>query len=83
MVDTLRALDEAIQRHIAECFPGALVDSWALVTHSQDLSDSLSNYRFVSNETQPYHIDSGLLTVGQKIIEDSWDRALLDEDDDE
>lgn len=81
MTDTLRILDEAIQAHIAVAFEGAIVDSWILVTHSQDIENhTTSNYRIVTPDVQPIHVDAGLVQMGSMIIRDSWDSAF-DEDD--
>jgi hypothetical protein len=83
MSDTLQALDEAIQRHIGEVSEGALTDGWSLVTHSTqvDESDPISGYRIITSDTQPYHVDAGLIEVGKHIIRGSWDAALDDDDD--
>lgn len=78
MTDSLEALDAAIQRHIAESFPGALTSSWLLVAHSQELDDDrqgISNYRIVTPESQPLHVDWGLARVGDRIVKDSWDAS--------
>lgn len=78
--DTLRAIDEAIQAHIATHYEGALVDSWIVVTHSQTIAaHDVSNYRIVTHDTQPYHVDAGLLATGKKIIDDSWDDSFDDD----
>lgn len=83
MTDTLRAVEEAIQQHIATTFDGALVDSWIVVTHSQTIEKhDVSNYRIITHDTQPFHVDAGLLTVGDQIIQDSWDDGYEDDDDD-
>ena len=83
MTDTLRALDEAIQAHIAEVFPGHLTDAWVLVTHSNSLAAEdagLHNYRMVSSADQPWHTDAGLVSAANHIVKDAWD---FDGDDDE
>ena len=83
MTDTLRALDEAIQAHIAANFEGSITDGWILVTHSQTLEKhQVSNYRIVTPDTQPIHVDSGLIQTGQMIIRDSWDDSFNEDDDD-
>jgi hypothetical protein len=82
MSDTLRALDEAIQHHIAAAFEGSLVDRWVLVTHSQTLERSnVSNYRVVTPDVQPVHVDRGLLATGEQIVQDSWADGSDDDDD--
>jgi hypothetical protein len=79
---TLRDLDEAVQAYIANTFNGALTDSWLLVTHSQTLEDhGVSNYRIVTPESQPIHVDSGLVHMSKMIIRDSWDNAYDDGDE--
>lgn len=81
MSDTLRELDEAIQAHIAAAFEGALVDSWILVTHSQSIDQhTTSNYRIVTPDVQPIHVDAGLMKMGDLIIKDSWEDAFEDDD---
>lgn len=82
MTDTLRALDEAIQAHIAASYEGSYVDSWILVTSSATLeAHDISNYRIVTPESQPYHVDAGLMHVGRQIMADSWDAWTEDDDD--
>jgi hypothetical protein len=83
LTDTLRTVDEAIQAHIAEKFEGALVDSWIIVAHAQTIEGgNVSNYRIVTHETQPLHVDAGLLDIGRQIVRDTWDAAYEDDDDD-
>lgn len=83
MTDTLAALEQAIQAHIADAFEGSLVDSWIIVTHSQQVErHDLSNYRIVTPESQPIHVDRGLLDIGEQIAVDSWDNAWDEDDDD-
>lgn len=83
--DPMENLDQAVQRYIADNFPGALVTGWILVTHSQGLEDEdqgLSNYRLVTPPNQPFHQDLGLVQIGAHICRDSWDNAWADDDDD-
>lgn len=81
MTDTLAALDAAIQAHIAEAFEGGYVDAWVLVTSSSTIEDhDISNYRLVTPETQPFHVDNGLVQVATRIMTDSWD-SFGDDDD--
>jgi len=79
MADTLRALDAAVQAHIAENFPGAVTDSWVLVTHSNGLQDDdhdLHNYRLTeASDAQPWHTSEGLVRAAVKIMNDAWDFA--------
>ena len=85
MTNTLAELDAAIQRYVAENFPGALTGAWMVVTHSQSLEDGrdgISNYRIITPESQPLHIDWGLARVGERIVKDSWDNDSYEEDDD-
>jgi hypothetical protein len=84
MTDTLLALDEAIQKHIAELSQGeSIATDWILVTHAQqlDVSDPISGYRIITSDTQPIHTDLGLLRVGNIIAQASWDAALDDTED--
>jgi hypothetical protein len=84
MTDSLRAIDEAIQRHIAELTEGdSVATDWILVTHAQqlDASDPISGYRIITSDTQPIHTDLGLLEVGRIIAKSSWDAALEDGDE--
>lgn len=41
------------------------------------------NYRLLTADGQPWHIDTGLLTVGARIMKDSWDEDDATEDDDD
>jgi hypothetical protein len=78
--NTLHAIDAAIQAHIASHFEGALVDSWVIVTHAQTLdAGNVSNYRLVTPTVQPFHVDAGLLRMGERIMSDSWDEDETDE----
>lgn len=82
MTDTLAALDAAIQAHIATAYEGAFVDGWVLVTSSQALEHhDESNYRIVTPETQPFHVDCGLVEIARKITGDAWDAAFDGGDD--
>lgn len=84
MTDTLAALETAVQNHIGTLYEGSLVDGWILVCHAQTVEQhDMSNYRIITPETQPHHVDAGLVHVGGAIIKDSWDAALTDGDDDE
>jgi len=82
MTDTLQAVENAIQKHIASHFEGALVDSWVIVCHAQNIEEhDLSNYRLLTPETQPFHVDAGLMDVGERIIAGAWDDWNPDDDD--
>lgn len=82
MPDTLTVLETAIQNHIGTMFPGHHTDSWILVCHSQSIDESeISNYRIVTSEIQPHHIDLGLLEVGKAIARESWDSELYGDSD--
>ena len=83
MSDTLDELDRAIQRHVAEVSEGGFAESWIVVAHSQqvDDSDAISGYRIITSDTQPHHVDAGLIEVGKAIIRESWDTALSGDDD--
>lgn len=85
MSDTLAELDQAIQRHIGTVGEGAVAEAWILVVHSQqvDDNDALSGYRIVTSETQPHHVDRGLIEVGRTIVQDSWDEYLTEVDDED
>ena len=84
MSDTLAALDEAIQKHIAANFPGSITDAWILVTHSQTIEKhQVSNYRIVTPASQPIHVDAGMKWAAKMILRDSWDGAFNDGDDDD
>lgn len=81
MTDTFRSLDEAIQAHIAEVFPGHITDRWILVTHSTHLDENgIHNYRMVSGAGQGWDVDAGLVSAGHRIVRDAWD---YDGEDDE
>ncbi|MCT1363324.1 hypothetical protein [Microbacterium sp. p3-SID131] len=85
MSDETRAkLDEAINAHVAENFPGYYTTAWVVIAASTalDRPDS-TNYRLFSPNSQPFHVDNGLITVGAKILEDSWDDADDDLDDED
>ena len=82
MSDSLRGLDAAIQTYIATNYEGSLVDSWILVTHSQNVEQhTTSNYRIITPDVQPIHVDAGLLATGERIVQDSWDESFDDTDD--
>lgn len=86
MTDTLAELDAAIQRHIGELFPGAVTGSWILVTAGQRLEDGTDgacDYRLVTPEAQPVHVVEGLLRVGERIAQDSWDSIWFDSDEED
>ncbi|MEV4777470.1 hypothetical protein [Microbacterium sp. LWH12-1.2] len=84
MTDTLNAVDQAIQRHIGEIGQGAIAESWIIIVHSQTIeADGVSGYRILTSDTQPHHVDRGLLDVGQAIVAASWDDNLYESDDDE
>ena len=84
MTDRIAELDTAIQRVINEHFGDALVDSWIVVCHSQQISaHDMSNYRVLTPEMQPHHIDVGLMETGRQINRDSWDSGTIDDDDDD
>lgn len=81
MTDTLQALETAIQNHIATAYEGNFVESWVLITASQSIeAHDISNYRFVTPESQPFHVDSGLVETGRRIMRDSWDAWDADDE---
>lgn len=83
MTDTLQAVEDAVQAHIASHFEGAYVDSFIVICHSQTIEKhDLSNYRIITRDTQPIHVDMGLIETGRAIIRDSWN-AGYDEDEDD
>lgn len=83
MTDTLANLEAAIQAHIGSIFEGEHVDGWVCVIHSQTIdAHTTSNYRIVTPDVQPHHIDAGLLATGDKIVQDSWDYASTTDDED-
>lgn len=50
------------------------------MTHSQQIeSHDVSNYRIITQETQPLHTDAGLIEVARMIIRDSWDDGSEDD----
>lgn len=82
-MDSLEALERAIQNHIAEAFPGHVTDAWIVVTHSNTLDDDthdLHNYRLVTNESQAWHVDSGLVAAAYRMTRDAWDYDAETED---
>lgn len=82
--ETRTGLDNAISAHIADIFPGHYTSGWVVIVSSTTLDKPNStNYRMLTPETQPLHVDEGLLTVGRKIIQDSWDYNEADGDEDE
>ena len=83
MTDTLDDLDRAIQRHVAEMSEGGFAESWIVVAHSQHAADTdgISAYRIITSDTQPHHVDAGLIEVGKAIIRESWDAALNGDED--
>lgn len=83
MSEATRAdLDDAISAHIADTFPGHYTSGWVVVVSSSTLDrPNATNYRLLTAENQPWHIDSGLLTVGNRIMIDSWDEDDSDPDD--
>lgn len=77
-------IDAAIAAHVADTFPGYYTSGWILVSASAHLErPNAVNYRLVTSEGQPLHVDAGLLDVGKKIIKDSWDYNDAEEDDDD
>jgi hypothetical protein len=85
MSDETRAnLDAAISAHIADAFPGHYTSGWIVVTSSAAIDrPNTTNYRMVSPDSQPFHIDDGLIKVGARILQDSWDEDASEEDDDD
>ena len=83
MTDTLRGIDEAIQRHVSETMSGKIPDAWIIVVHAQSLGDDhqVSNYTIITSDTQPLHVDAGLIHIGSQIVTDSWDAGFASEDD--
>ncbi len=84
MSEATRAdLDAAISAHIADTFPGHYTSGWVVVVSSSALeTPNATNYRLLTAEGQPWHIDQGLLNVGNRIMIDSWDEDDSDPDDD-
>lgn len=84
MTDTLNAVDQAIQKHVGEIADGAFAEAWIIVVHSQHLDGDGNGYRIITSDTQPHHVDAGLIAVGHEIVQASFDEALYgtDEDDD-
>ncbi|WP_447948226.1 hypothetical protein [Microbacterium maritypicum] len=85
MSEATRAdLDNAISAHIADTFPGHYTSGWVVVVSSSTLErPNATNYRLLTADGQPWHIDSGLLTVGNRIMKDSWDEDDATENDDD
>ena len=82
--ETRAALDDAISAHIADIFPGYYTSGWVVVASSAALDKPNStNYRVMSPDNQPFHIDDGLITVGRRILQDAWDIDADEEDDDD
>lgn len=79
--ETHAALDATISAHIADTYPGDYTSGWIVIVASSSLDrPEATNYRLVSPDGQAFHIDDGLISVGKKIIRDSWD--LDGEEDD-
>lgn len=83
MTDTLDAVDQAIQKHVGEIADGAFAESWIVVVHSQTLEGDGHGYRILTSDTQPHHVDAGLIQVGHEIVQASFDEALYGEDEDD
>ena len=80
--ETETAIDTAISQHVAETFPGFYTEGWVIVTVSSTLDNPHGkNYRILTPDSQPFHADLGLITVGKQILEDQWCDGG-DEDDD-
>lgn len=79
---TETAIDEAISQHVAETFPGFYTEGWVIVAVSSTLDNPRGkNYRILTPNSQPFHADLGLITVGKQILEDLWCDDGEDEDD--
>lgn len=80
----LDTLDAAINAYIAEAFEGHYTSAWIVVAVSTTVTEpDAANYRIITPTTQPFHTDVGLLQVGAKITDDSWNADSYDEDDDD
>jgi hypothetical protein len=82
MTDTLDAVDQAIQRHVGEITEGGFAESWIIVVHTQTIDGDISGYRLLTSDTQPYHVDAGLIDIGQALVEASFDASMGGDDDD-
>lgn len=79
--DTRANLEDSISAHIADAFPGDYTSGWVVVVASSSLErPDATNYRLVSPDGQPFHVDDGLINVGRKIIRDAWDEDGDDDD---
>ena len=83
MSDETRAeLDTAISAHIADTFPGYYTSGWVVVVASNAIDrPDATNYRMLSPDTQPFHVDDGLINIGRRILRDAWDEDPDEEDD--
>lgn len=76
-------LDAAISAHIADTFPGHYTSGWVVIVSSSALeTPNATNYRLLTADSQPWHVDQGLLSVGNRIMKDSWDEDDTDDDND-
>lgn len=81
--ETRAALDNAISAHIADTFPGYYTSGWVVVASSAHINrPDATNYRLLSPDSQPFHVDDGLMQIGIRILNDSWNTSADDEDDD-
>lgn len=71
--NTHQAIDEAINAHIADNFPGYYTDAWVVVCASSRIENPAEkNYRMITPDTQPFHADLGLIRIGSEILKDAW-----------
>lgn len=76
-------LDGAISAHVAENFHGFYTEGWVVVAVSTALDDpNRKNYRIMTPDNQPFHVDVGLLDIGRMIIKDQWCEGAEDDEND-
>ena len=81
--ETHGQLDASISAHIADTFPGHYTSGWIVVVASSSIDNpNTTNYRLISADAQPLHVDDGLINIGRRIIGDTWDDSDEDEYDD-
>lgn len=78
---TLRAIDDAIQAHLADESDGHIATGWVAYVAAESMSDgSKSFYQSLVHESQPYHSTLGLV----QMLSQEYDYAsiAIDRDDD-
>ena len=85
MTDTLDALEQAIQAHVAATSETKVFcEHWIVTVYVVSLDgDEIQPYGLITPATQPLHIDVGLAHAAGKFTDASYDYILdTDTDDD-